>query len=105
MWSSWPPRTLRRPRPSPHRPSAGAETRLQRDQPFCPAQSSEPLWVPVSLLGGHDIPQPLLGGLPTRNGLIALLLGLLACGAFGRQFVLQCLEGLLIGPPLALVTA
>ena len=43
--------------------------------------------------------------LPTCNGLIALLLGLLAGGTFGRQFVLHPLEGLLIGLSLALGTA
>ena len=55
-----------------------------------PLAQLDPLWphggLP-SLLDGHVRPQPLLGLLAAGNGLIALLLGLLAVSTLSRKFI------------------
>ena len=54
--------------------------------------------------GREHLPQPLLGFLAGRNGVIALLLGLLPTVSLNLQFVPRPLEGLFDKLPLAVRT-
>ena len=58
----------------------------------------------LGILGREHLPQPLLGFLAGRNGVIALLLGLLPTVSLDRQFVPRPLEGLFHKLPLAVRT-
>jgi hypothetical protein len=58
----------------------------------------------LGILGREHLPQPLLGFLAGRNGVIALLLGLLPTVSLNLQFVPRPLEGLFHKLPLAVRT-